>query len=63
MAVVAELRVSTKGALSIYGIGRFPVTLYRQQWEAILDRADVIREFIAQNGNLLKTKPPKEAEP
>lgn len=51
-----SLRVSEKGALSVYGLGRFPVTLYREQWEKLLDRSDEIREFIQQNDSLLKKK-------
>jgi hypothetical protein len=51
-----SLRVSEKGALSVYGLGRFPVTLYREQWEKLLAMADEIREFIAENDRLLKKK-------
>jgi hypothetical protein len=51
-----SLRVSEKGALSVYGLGRFPVTLYREQWEKLLDLADEIRRFIAENSHLLKRK-------
>jgi hypothetical protein len=39
------MRVSEKGAVSVYGLGRFPVTLYAAQWNALLDQADTIREF------------------
>lgn len=46
----------TDGALSVYGLGRFPVTLYAGQWERLLDHADMIRSFIATNRELLATK-------
>ena len=45
-------KVSAKGALSLYGLGRFPVTLYRSQWENLLSHADEIRAFIAANPTL-----------
>jgi hypothetical protein len=47
----AKLRcqVSAKGALSVYGLGRFPVTLYRSQWESLLGMADVIKEFMVEH--------------
>lgn len=51
-----SLKVSQKGALSLYGMGRFPVTLYKEQWMKILDMSDVIRGFIADNDELLKGK-------
>jgi len=51
-----SLRVSEKGALSVYGLGRFPVTLYREQWEKLLGMADEIRRFIQENDSLLKKK-------
>ena len=51
-----SLRVSAKGGLSVYGLGRFPVTLYREQWERLLDMTDDIREFIKANESSLKTK-------
>lgn len=50
------LKVSEKGGLSVYGLGRFPVTLYREQWEKLLGMADEIRRFIQDNGHLLKKK-------
>lgn len=50
------LRVSEKGALSVYGMGRFPVTLYKEQWLKLLDMADDIRNFINANEAGLKTK-------
>jgi hypothetical protein len=51
-----SLKVSEKGALSVYGLGRFPVTLYREQWEKLLAMADQIRQFIQDNTNQLKKK-------
>lgn len=51
-----SLKVSQKGALSLYGMGRFPVTLYKEQWVKVLDMADEIREFIKANEGQLKTK-------
>jgi len=44
-----SLKVSEKGALSVYGLGRFPVSLYRGQWERLLAMGDQIKAFIAQN--------------
>ena len=54
-----RLKVSEKGALSVYGMGRFPVTLYKEQWLKLLDMSDDIRAFIAANEAQLKTKAPK----
>jgi hypothetical protein len=51
-----SLKVSEKGALSVYGMGRFPVTLYREQWEKLLAMSDQIREFIKANDQALKKK-------
>jgi len=51
-----SLKVSEKGALSVYGIGRFPVTLYKEQWLKLLDISDDIRAFIKANERRLKTK-------
>ena len=51
-----SLKVSEKGALSVYGLGRFPVTLYREQWEKLLGMADSIRQFIQDNDSALKKK-------
>ena len=51
-----SLRVSEKGALSVYGLGRFPVTLYREQWEKLLGMADDIRTFIQAHDSELKRK-------
>lgn len=50
------LRVSEKGGVSVYGLGRFPVTLYQEQWEKLLARTDEIRTFIADNRDRLKKK-------
>jgi hypothetical protein len=51
-----SLKVSEKGGLSVYGLGRFPVTLYRDQWTKLLDMAEDIRAFIRANESGLKTK-------
>jgi len=51
-----SLKVSEKGGLSVYGLGRFPVTLYKEQWKRLLDMSDEIRNFIAANDVDLKTK-------
>jgi hypothetical protein len=51
-----SLRVSEKGALSVYGLGRFPVTLYREQWEKLMGLSDEIRTFIQQHDTELKKK-------
>ena len=51
-----SMKVSEKGALSIYGMGRFPVTLYKEQWLKLLDMEGEIRAFIAVNDGKLKTK-------
>jgi len=50
------MKVSEKGAVSIYGMGRFPVTLYKEQWLKLLDMSTEIRAFIAANDAQLKTK-------
>ena len=51
-----SLRVSEKGALSVYGMGRFPVTLYKEQWLRLLGIAEEIKAFIEANSERLKTK-------
>ncbi len=51
-----SMKVSEKGAVSIYGMGRFPVTLYKEQWLKLLDMSDQIRSFIVANDDRLKTK-------
>jgi hypothetical protein len=53
-----SLKVSEKGGLSVYGLGRFPVTLYKEQWTKLLDLADDIRAFIRDNQQGLKSKDP-----
>ncbi len=50
------LKVSEKGGVSVYGLGRFPVTLYKEQWAKLLDMADYLRAFIRDNDTHLKTK-------
>jgi hypothetical protein len=50
------IRVSEKGGVSVYGLGRFPVTLYKEQWLRLLDMADEIRAFIRDNEGKLKAK-------
>lgn len=52
-------KVSEKGALSVYGLGRFPVTLYKEQWAKLLDWTEEIRAFIRENEAALKTKEDK----
>jgi hypothetical protein len=51
-----RLKVSEKGAVSIYGMGRFPVTLYKEQWLKLLNMSAEIRTFIAENEAQLKSK-------
>jgi len=51
-----SMRVSEKGGLSVYGLGRFPVTLYREQWEKLIAMAEEITKFIQDNDALLKKK-------
>jgi hypothetical protein len=51
-----SLKVSEKGALSVYGLGRFPVTLYKEQWTRLLDMAEEIRVFIEANEERLRAK-------
>ena len=55
-ATNVRMKVSEKGGLSVYGMGRFPVTLYKEQWLKLLDMADEIRAFIAANEAQLKAK-------
>ena len=52
-----SLKVSEKGGVSVYGLGRFPVTLYKEQWAKLLAMADDIRTFIKDHETELKTKP------
>lgn len=51
-----SVRVSEKGGVSVYGLGRFPVTLYKEQWEKLLASAEQIKAFIKDNDHLLKKK-------
>lgn len=51
-----SIRVSEKGAVSVYGLGRFPVTLYKEQWLKLLAMAEDIRKFIAENEGKLKVR-------
>ena len=50
------LKVSEKGGLSVYGLGRFPVTLYKEQWRKLLNFTDEINAFLQENDHLLKAK-------
>jgi len=50
------LKISEKGGLSVYGLGRFPVTLYKEQWAKLLGAADDIRAFLKENDQQLKAK-------
>jgi hypothetical protein len=50
------MKVSEKGGLSVYGMGRFPITLYKEQWLKLMDMSDAMRAFISANDSLLKTK-------
>jgi hypothetical protein len=51
-----RLKISEKGGLSVYGLGRFPVTLYKEQWVRLLDYGDEIRKFLQANDQQLKAK-------
>lgn len=51
-----SMKVSEKGAVSVYGLGRFPVTLYQEQWQKLLGAADEIKAFIDDNRAQLKVK-------
>ena len=51
-----SFKVSDKGAVSVYGLGRFPVTLYYEQWVKLLDRAQDLRDFLEENKSKLKLK-------
>lgn len=57
-----SLKVSEKGGVSVYGLGRFPVTLYKEQWSRLLDMADDIRAFIKEHETALKGKGEKVKE-
>jgi hypothetical protein len=51
-----RLKVSEKGGLSVYGLGRFPVTLYKEQWTKLLDNVEEIKKFLQENDHQLKAK-------
>lgn len=51
-----SIKVSEKGAVSVYGLGRFPVTLYQEQWQKLLALSDQIKAFIEENRSKLKVK-------
>jgi hypothetical protein len=51
-----QFKVSEKGGVSVYGLGRFPVTLYYEQWVRLLDQAKELREFLEENKSKLKLK-------
>jgi len=51
-----RLKISEKGGLSVYGLGRFPVTLYKEQWARLLDHSDEIRKFLQEHDRELKAK-------
>jgi hypothetical protein len=51
-----DFRVSEKGGVSVYGLGRFPVTLYYEQWTRLLDRTDDLKAFLEENKDKLKRK-------
>jgi hypothetical protein len=54
------MKITAKGGLSIYGFGRWPVTLYKSQWLALFERIEEIRAFIVANSDKLTEKPAKE---
>jgi hypothetical protein len=54
-----SIKVSEKGGVSVYGLGRFPVTLYKEQWTKLLDLAEDIRGFIKSHEAELKAKEPR----
>ena len=54
-----EFKVSEKGGVSVYGLGRFPVTLYYEQWMRLLDQVDQLREFLEANKSAMKLKNPE----
>jgi hypothetical protein len=51
-----DFKVSEKGGVSVYGLGRFPVTLYYEQWDRLLNSADALRAFLEENKSNLKLK-------
>jgi hypothetical protein len=56
---VLQFKVSEKGGVSVYGLGRFPVTLYYEQWLRLLDQVDQLREFLEANKGAVKLKNPE----
>jgi hypothetical protein len=54
-----SLKVSEKGGVSVYGLGRFPVTLYKEQWDKLLGMSDEIRAFLREHDAELKAKEPR----
>jgi hypothetical protein len=56
IAPTISFKVSSKGAVSVYGLGRFPVTLYKEQWEKLLSKQEEIHKFIQENDSLLKKR-------
>jgi hypothetical protein len=54
-----QFKVSEKGGVSVYGLGRFPVTLYYEQWLRLLDAAQELRDFLETNKAKLKLKEPQ----
>jgi hypothetical protein len=54
--VSGGIKVSTKGGVSVYGLGRWPITLYKSQWDKLLSKQDEIKAFIEANKALLKEK-------
>jgi hypothetical protein len=57
---IVAFKIGEKGGMSAYGLGRFPVTLYYEQWMKLLDRADQIRSFLEANKGALKMRSPKQ---
>jgi hypothetical protein len=57
-----SLKVSEKGAVSVYGLGRFPVTLYKEQWLKLLEIVDDLRAFITEHEAELKARDPRPGE-
>ncbi|TXH43038.1 MAG: hypothetical protein E6Q97_34845 [Desulfurellales bacterium] len=51
-----SIKVSAKGAVAVYGLGRFPVTLYKSQWDKLLAEAETIKAFIEANASILSVK-------
>ncbi len=51
-----SMKIGDKGGVSVYGLGRFPVTLYYEQWNRLLDNADAVRSFLEENKSKLKMK-------